>query len=102
MRVLARRDVEKKPGMAESPPKLGAAALGMTLRRLCFPPRFIGFALLIEWLVFHSFASYGPSRRALVGATLKLNASVLFCVQPLSGAPSANPDLILSLSRRLP
>ena len=48
-------------------------------------PRFVGFALLIEWLVFRSFAAYGPSRRALVGATLKLIASVLFCVQPFSG-----------------
>ena len=49
------------------------------------PTRFVGFALLIEWLVFRSFAAYGPSRRALVGATLKLIASVLFCVQPFSG-----------------
>ena len=54
----------------------------------CFPPRFVGFALFIEWLVFHSFAAYGPSRRALVGATLKLIASVLFCVQPFSGTLS--------------
>ena len=52
---------------------------------------FVSFSLLIEWLVFHSFASQGPSRRALVGATLKLLASVLLCVQPFSGTLLREP-----------
>ena len=53
---------------------------------------FVGFSLLIEWLVFHSFASQGPSRRALVGATLKLIASVLLCVHPFSGTLPRAPE----------
>lgn len=49
---------------------------------------FVGFALLIDWLVFHTFPVWGPSRRALTGATLKLIASVLFNIQPWSGLSS--------------
>ena len=68
------------------------------------PTRFVGFALLIEWLVFRSFAAYGPSRRALVGATLKLIAAVLFCVQPFSGecvvTVCIQPQLLPSYSSR--
>ena len=45
---------------------------------------FVGFALLIDWLVFYTFPIWGASRRALAGATLKLIASVLFNVQPWS------------------
>lgn len=59
---------------------------------------FLGFVLLIDWIVFDTFPVYGPSRRALVGATLKLIASVFFCIQPFSeyahyrdfGVPWAN------------
>lgn len=50
---------------------------------------FVGFALLIDWLVFHTFPVWGPSRRALTGATLKLIASVLFNIQPWSGLSGA-------------
>ena len=46
---------------------------------------FAGFALLIDWLVFHIFPAFGGSRRALTGATLKLIASVLFTIQPFGG-----------------
>lgn len=46
---------------------------------------FLGFVLLVDWIVFHTFPVFGPSRRALCGATLKLVASVFFCVQPWSG-----------------
>jgi len=46
---------------------------------------FLGFALLVDWLVFHIFPAYGASRRALTGATLKLIASCFFLVQPLAG-----------------
>jgi len=46
---------------------------------------FLGFAILIDWLVFHIFPAYGASRRALAGATLKLIASAFFLVQPLAG-----------------
>ena len=64
---------------------------------------FVGFSLLIEWLVFHSFASQGPSRRALVGATLKLLASVLLCVQPFSGTlPRETPSLNLRVPYSYP
>lgn len=45
---------------------------------------FCGFSLLIDWLVFDTFDAWGPSRRALVGATLKLIASAFFCVEPFS------------------
>jgi len=45
---------------------------------------FIGFALLIDWIVFSTFPVWGPSRRALIGATLKLIASAFFCVEPFS------------------
>lgn len=45
---------------------------------------FVGFVMLIDWIVFHTFAAWGPSRRALSGATLKLIASAFFCVQPFS------------------
>lgn len=45
---------------------------------------FLGFALLIDWIVFDTYPVWGPSRRALVGATLKLIASAFFCVQPFS------------------
>jgi len=43
---------------------------------------FVGFSLLIDWLVFYAFDQFGKSRRALIGATLKLIASVLFNIQP--------------------
>ena len=39
---------------------------------------FFGFALLIDWIVFDTFPVWGTSRRALIGATLKLIASVFF------------------------
>lgn len=45
---------------------------------------FFGFALIIDWLVFSFFPVYGASRRALIGATLKLTASLFFCVGPFS------------------
>jgi hypothetical protein len=45
---------------------------------------FVGFVLLIEWIVFETFVVWGPSRRALIGAALKLIASTFFCVQPFS------------------
>ena len=45
---------------------------------------FFGFAILIDWIVFDTFDAWGPSRRALIGATLKLIASAFFCVQPFS------------------
>ena len=62
---------------------------------------FIGFALLIDWIVFSTFPAWGPSRRALGGATLKLIASVLFCIQPLSGLarPHAEPLEVVTLSK---
>ena len=44
----------------------------------------VGFVLLIDWLVFDTFSVWGPSRRGLAGATLKLIASCFFCVQPFS------------------
>jgi len=43
---------------------------------------FLGFVLLIEWIVFYTFPIWGPNRRALAGATTKLIASVLFNIQP--------------------
>jgi hypothetical protein len=45
---------------------------------------FAGFAVLIDWIVFDTFSAWGPSRRALIGATLKLMASAFFCVEPFS------------------
>lgn len=45
---------------------------------------FVGFALLIDWLVFSTFPVWGFDRVALIGAILKLIASVLFCIQPMS------------------
>jgi len=45
---------------------------------------FVGFALLIDWIVFHTFPVFGPSRRALTGAILKLIAAAFFNVQPWS------------------
>ena len=45
---------------------------------------FVGFVLLIDWIVFETFPVWGPSRRPLIGATLKLIASVFFNVQPFS------------------
>jgi len=45
---------------------------------------FVGFALLIDWIVFSTFPVWGFDRQALVGAILKLIASVLFCIQPMS------------------
>ena len=45
---------------------------------------FVGFAILIDWIVFDTFSAWGPSRRALIGATLKLIASAFFCVEPFS------------------
>jgi len=45
---------------------------------------FAGFAMLIDWIVFDTFSAWGPSRRALIGATLKLIASAFFCVEPFS------------------
>ena len=50
----------------------------------------VGFALLIDWLVFSIFPVAGGNRRALMGATLKLIASCLFCVQPISALISPN------------
>lgn len=47
---------------------------------------FLGFAILIDWLVFDTFPVWGASRRALLGATLKLIASVCFTIQPASAA----------------
>ena len=49
---------------------------------------FLGFALLVDWIVFSTFPAWGPSRRALAGATLKLIASVLFSIQPFSALTS--------------
>ena len=43
-----------------------------------------GFAILIDWIVFDTFSCWGPSRRALCGAMLKLIASAFFSVQPFS------------------
>lgn len=60
---------------------------------------FLGFAVLIDWIVFSTFPVWGRDRQALYGATLKLIASVLFCIQPMSalsgyqapfGAPWSN------------
>ena len=45
---------------------------------------FVGFTILIDWIVFDTFDAWGPSRRALTGATLKLIASAFFCVEPFS------------------
>ena len=45
---------------------------------------FVGFTLLIDWIVWDTFPVWGFSRRALAGATLKLIASAFFCVEPLS------------------
>ena len=45
---------------------------------------FVGFSLLIDWIVFDTFPVWGASRRALIGATLKLIASAFFCVEPFS------------------
>jgi len=45
---------------------------------------FVGFGLLIDWIVFSTFPAWGFDRQALLGAVLKLIASVLFCVQPMS------------------
>lgn len=45
---------------------------------------FVGFGLLIDWIVFHTFDVFGKSRSALTGAILKLIASAFFCVQPAS------------------
>jgi len=42
----------------------------------------LGFSLLIDWIVFSTFPVWGFSRRALLGATLKLIASAFFTVQP--------------------
>ena len=52
---------------------------------------FIGFALLIDWTVFSTFPVWGFSRQALAGATLKLIASVLFCIQPFSYLAGFDP-----------
>lgn len=53
---------------------------------------FIGFAILIDWIVFDTYPVWGPSRRALVGATLKLIASAFFCVQPFSAVFKYAPE----------
>ena len=44
----------------------------------------IGFVLLINWIVFSTFAVWGFDKRALTGATIKLIAACFFNVQPWS------------------
>ena len=69
------------------------------MQGLCW---FIGFAVLIDWIVFDTFDEWGKSRRALIGATLKLIASAFFCVHPISSvigylsgvAPVGGPPLV--------
>ena len=70
---------------------------------------FAGFSLLIDWLVFDTFDAWGRSRRALVGATLKLIASGFFCVEPFSdlagyldGVPRPNATGALQLADDYP
>ena len=53
---------------------------------------FFGFAILIDWIVFSTFPVWGFDRQALAGATLKLIASVLFCIQPFAALAGYNPD----------
>ena len=43
---------------------------------------FLGFVLLIDWLVFSTFPVWGFNRRALTGAIIKLIAACFFNVQP--------------------
>jgi len=53
---------------------------------------FVGFALLIDWIVFSTFPVWGFDRQALAGAILKLIASVLFCIQPMSYVSGYLPE----------
>ena len=58
----------------------------------------IGFVLLIDWIVFEVQAPImnvderSFDRQGLIGATLKLIASVLFCIQPISYLAGYLPD----------